>query len=54
MKHIYWYTSKPHCENYRLVKQVDGKVAFVCEHNQKDTDTKTPLQTQKNSSGDTY
>lgn len=28
----YWLISAPHCKEARQVKQVDGKVAYVCEH----------------------
>ncbi len=29
---IYWFTSKKHCGEARPIKQVDGKIAWVCTH----------------------
>ena len=29
---IYWLVSKPHCDKAKEVKQVDGKIAYVCKH----------------------
>jgi len=29
---IYWLVKGPHCDKARKVKQVDGKIAYVCKH----------------------